>query len=52
MLKDHILPVAEKLKDRAKILEVEEAQYMIDKRRRTAEDADTKIQEVSYMWQK
>ncbi len=48
MLKDHILPVAEKLKENARKMEKEEEQYLVEKRSRSKEgDEESEIQEVN-----
>jgi hypothetical protein len=45
MLKEHIIPVSQKLKDEAKRVEAHEEQYLQDKRRGVV-DAEAAIQEV------
>lgn len=51
MLKDHILPVAEKLKEQARKMEVEEEQYNQEKRHRTEQgEAEEKIHEVGTIY--
>ena len=50
MLKDHILPVAEKLKEEARKMEKKEEQWLIEKRSRTREgEEESNIQEVVYL---
>lgn len=51
MLKDHILPVAEKLRDNAKRMEKEEQEYASMKRsRKTDGDCESYVQEVNKRW--
>lgn len=46
MLKEHILPVADKLKDQASKMEKEEAEFYQDKRHRAGDEQDCAILEV------
>ena len=47
MLKEHILPVAEKLKDNAKKIEREETEYLQGRRRHVEPgESEAKLQEV------
>ena len=46
MLHDHILPVADKLKEQSAGMEQEEHQFFADRRHRQGDDQDSDIMEV------